>query len=91
MSGLVSLRKRCEHLFLRLARLGKYPFDGCSILRIFTQLLRAVADGDGFVGVLIDGHAAAFHGTSPCLSVDLEDQIVKFDGIVLVDRSLGLN
>ena len=91
LSGLSGLSERCSHLLLNPDMVVNGSFHGPSILRIFAQLLRSEADGDGVVGVLIDDDAAAFHRASPGLAVDLQDHIVKLDGIVPIDCSLGLN
>src|SRR5438876_9483040 len=91
MSGLRGLSERCEHLLLNAGMFFNNSFYRQSVCRIFTQLVRAEADSDGIVEVLIDDDATAFQGASPDLPVYLEDHVVKLYGIVPVDHSLGLD
>ena len=91
MSGLFKLKERRR--LLSFKRAGKFccRFKWLSVGRIFAWLQGPVTDGDGFVEVLIDDDTAAIHRASPALFVDLQDQIVEFDGVVPINRPLGLD
>ena len=53
--------------------------------------MRAEADGDGVIEVLVNDDTAAIHRAPPALFVDLQDQVVELDGVVAIDRPLGLD
>ena len=90
MSGLKVRRERRRLSLLTFksfhCRLNSLAFGG-----IFTDLVRAVADGDCLVKMLIDYDAGAIERAAPGLFVDLQDHIFEFDGVVAVNGPLGLD
>ena len=91
MSGLANRGRSGEPLRFRFAGGSGGSFEREAVGRKSAEDLRAVADGNGVVKMLVDGHVTALHGTSPGLPVDLEGQIVVLDGVVAVDGPLALD
>ena len=57
---------------------------------IAAETMRAVAETQGSVEMLMNDHAAARQSGSPLDPLDLQRQILKADGVIAVDGALEL-
>src|SRR5665213_1781992 len=79
-----------ERLFHGLCRLHSNWHQGRSLSRVVSESMWSVGQGEGCIQMLVHGHRAAGQGAAPADRLALQGQVLKTDGVVLVDCALEL-
>src|SRR5277367_5510279 len=78
----------CQRLFHRLDLLFRQRRQRLSFRAVVSDPMSCDGEGQCLVQVLMDDYLASSQGGAPLGTLDLHDQVVKTDGVVLVNGAL---